>query len=60
MILLPQKPMRKRAFDKRVGYFANDYDVFEEDSQKSDKEIFAVRWRLEPKMQKMQKNKKGN
>jgi hypothetical protein len=49
MILLPQKPMRKRAFDKRVGYFANDYDVFEEDSQKADKEIFAVRWRLEPK-----------
>ncbi|UGS22638.1 zinc-dependent metalloprotease [Flavobacterium channae] len=48
-ILLPENPMRKRAFDKRVGYFANGYDVFEEDSQKADKDIFAVRWRLEPK-----------
>ena len=41
--------MRKRAFDKRVGYFANSYDVFEEDSHKSDTDVFAVRWRLEPK-----------
>ncbi len=49
LLLLPQKPMKKRAFDKRVGYFANKYDVFEEDSHKSDKEVFAVRWRLEPK-----------
>jgi hypothetical protein len=49
MILLPEKPMRKRAFDKRVGYFANEYDVFKEESQKADKEVFAVRWRLEPK-----------
>lgn len=60
MILLPQKPMRKRAFDKRVGYFANDYDVFEEDSQKADKEIFAVRWRLEPKNEEdAEKQKRG-
>ena len=48
-ILLPENPMRKRAFDRRVGYFANGYGVFEEDSQKSEKDIFAVRWRLEPK-----------
>ena len=27
MILLPQKANEKRAFDKRVGYFVNDYDV---------------------------------
>lgn len=60
MILLPNKPMRKRAFDKRVGYFANDYDVFEEDSQKADKEIFAVRWRLEPKnAEDAEKQKRG-
>lgn len=60
MILLPQKPMRKRAFDKRVGYFANDYDVFEEDSQKADKEVFAVRWRLEPKnAEDAEKQKRG-
>ncbi|WP_144891915.1 zinc-dependent metalloprotease [Flavobacterium tiangeerense] len=49
MILLPKKPMRKRVFDARVGYFANEYSVFEEESQKSENKVFAVRWRLEPK-----------
>ncbi|MEY2739731.1 MAG: hypothetical protein RL259_1640, partial [Bacteroidota bacterium] len=59
-ILLPENPMRKRAFDKRVGYFANGYDVFEEDSQKANTEVFAVRWRLEPKNQEdAEKQKRG-
>ena len=59
-ILLPDNPMRKRAFDKRVGYFANGYDVFEEDSQKAETEIFAVRWRLEPKnAEDAEKQKQG-
>jgi hypothetical protein len=59
-ILLPENPMRKRAFDKRVGYFANGYDVFEEDSQKAETEIFAVRWRLEPKNEEdAEKQKRG-
>lgn len=49
MIALPKNPMRKRTFDARVGYFANQYGVFEEESHKSDTEVFAVRWRLEPK-----------
>ncbi len=49
LILLPKVPMRKRFFDQRVGYFANQYAVFGEESQKSDEEVFAVRWRLEPK-----------
>jgi len=60
MILLPENPMRKRAFDKRVGYFANSYDVFEEDSHKSDTDVFAVRWRLEPKSpEDAERQKKG-
>jgi hypothetical protein len=36
----------------------NQYDVFEEESQNL-KRVFAVRWRLEPKMLKMLKNKRG-
>ncbi len=60
MILLPKTPMRKREFDARVGYFANEYGVFEEESQKSDTKVFAVRWRLEPKSDEdAQKQKKG-
>ncbi|WP_353723182.1 zinc-dependent metalloprotease [Dyadobacter sp. 676] len=49
LILLPKVPMKKRIFDSRVGYFANQYAVFGEESQRSDTEVFAVRWRLEPK-----------
>ena len=60
MILLPKTPMRKREFDARVGYFANQYDVFEEESQKADTKVFAVRWRLEPKSEEdAQKQKRG-
>lgn len=60
LILLPKTPMRKRLFDARVGYFANQYSVFEEESQKSDKDVFAVRWRLEPKSKEdAEKQKKG-
>jgi hypothetical protein len=59
-ILLPENPMRKRTFDKRVGYFANGYDVFEEESQKAETDIFAVRWRLEPKnAEDAEKQKRG-
>lgn len=60
MILLPKVPMRQREFDARVGYFANQYSVFEEESQKSDQNVFAVRWRLEPKnAEDAEKQKKG-
>lgn len=50
-VILPKTPMRKRYFDPRVGYFANQYSSFGEESQKSDNEVFAVRWKLEPKNQ---------
>jgi hypothetical protein len=35
----------------------HQYDVFEEESQKSEKEVFAVRWRLNQKMLKMKKKR---
>ena len=49
MILLPSTPMKKRYFDNRVGYFATGYTVFDDNSQRTDDQTFAVRWRLEPK-----------
>ncbi|GAA4456515.1 zinc-dependent metalloprotease [Nibrella saemangeumensis] len=49
MILLPKVPMRKRLFDNRVGFFANGYTVYDDNSQKTERETFVVRWRLEPK-----------
>jgi Met-zincin/Domain of unknown function (DUF5117)/Domain of unknown function (DUF5118) len=59
MILLPKVPARKRLFDPRVGYFATGFTTYGEESQKAETEIFAVRWRLEPKPQDIEKMKRG-
>lgn len=49
MVLLPEKPMRRRFFDPRVGIFPNRYTVFDDASQRAKTETFALRWRLEAK-----------
>lgn len=59
MILLPKVPARKRLFDPRVGYFATGYTVYGEESQKSETEVFAVHWKLEPKPGDVEKMKRG-
>lgn len=58
-ILLPKVPMAKRLYDPRVGYFADDYQVFDDQQQKAEEQIFAVRWRLEPKAEDIEKWKRG-
>ena len=58
-ILLPKTPMKKRMFDPRVGYFADNYTVFTDDQQKVQDDIFITRWRLEPKAEDMDKWKRG-
>lgn len=58
-VLLPKVPMRKRLFDPRVGFFADDYSVFDDNQQKVDNQVFAVRWRLEPRDEDMAKWKSG-
>jgi hypothetical protein len=59
MILLPANPARKRLFDNRVGFFATGYTVYGEESQRVDTEVFAVRWRLEPRPEDVEKMKRG-
>lgn len=59
MILLPSNPAKKRLFDNRVGYFATGYTVYGEESQRTETEVFAVRWRLEPKPGDIEKMKRG-
>lgn len=49
MVLLPKVPMRKRYFDQRVGFFANGITSYGEESKTVENEVFAIRWRLEPK-----------
>ncbi|MBL7719665.1 MAG: zinc-dependent metalloprotease [Flavipsychrobacter sp.] len=58
-ILLPKVPMKKRLFDPRVGYFADDYTVYADDQQKAENEVFIVRWRLEPKDEDVARWKRG-
>ena len=49
MLLLPKKPMQKRLFDNRVGFFANRSTVYDENLAKTERETFVVRWKMEPK-----------
>ena len=58
-ILLPAAPMKKRLFDERVGYFADDYTIYSDDQQKVDNQEFIVRWRLEPRPEDEEKWKHG-
>ncbi|MCX8481226.1 MAG: zinc-dependent metalloprotease [Sediminibacterium sp.] len=59
LILLPKVPMAKRLFDPRVGYFADNYVVFSDDQQKVDDQVFAVRYRLEPTPEDLDKYTRG-
>lgn len=59
LLLLPKKPMARRIFDPRVGYFADNFTVYSDDQQKVEDQTFAVRWRLEPKPEDVEKYKRG-
>ena len=48
-VLLPSKPMRKRIFDPRVGYFGNQMTEYSEQNQQTSNQTYVTRWRLEPK-----------
>ncbi len=58
-ILLPKVPMLKRFYDPRVGFFADDYEMYDDKQQKVDNQVFIVRWRLEPKDEDVEKWKRG-
>lgn len=49
IVLLPKEPMRKRLWDKRVGYFVNDFTLFSDEQHKTRHEQFIARYRLVPK-----------
>ncbi|TDW99281.1 zinc-dependent metalloprotease [Dinghuibacter silviterrae] len=59
MLLLPKVPMKKRLFDPRVGFFADDYTVYTDDQQKVDESTFITRWRLEPKDEDLDRFNRG-
>ncbi len=49
MIMLPEKPMIPRLFDKRVGYFTVNTIDYNSEALKADAKSYIRRWRLEPK-----------
>ncbi len=59
MILLPKKPMKRRYFDERVGWFARKQTDYGSDAQKSKTVSYLDRWRLEVKEEDIEKFKKG-
>jgi hypothetical protein len=58
-IMLPAIPMRKRLFDPRVGYYASEYTVYTDASQKAQTSTFIHHWRLEPREQDLVRWKNG-
>ena len=59
MILLPEKPMERRYFDRRVGWFARGQVDYGLDAQESKTVRYLDRWRLEVKPEDEAKFKAG-
>ncbi len=59
MILLPEEPMKRRYFDRRVGWFARGQVDYGLDAQESKTITFLDRWRLEVKDADIEKFKRG-
>ena len=59
MILLPEKPMKRRYFDERVGWFSRGQTDYGLDVQKSKTVRYLDRWRLEVKDEDLDKFMRG-
>ncbi len=59
LVLLPEKPMKPRYEDPRVGYFSDGYTDYDMNPQGVKQISMISRWRLEPKPEDMEKYKRG-
>jgi hypothetical protein len=59
IVLLPERPMRKRFADRRVGYFTEKYTDYNTNSQGVKVVNYIKRYRLEPKPEDVERYKKG-
>jgi hypothetical protein len=59
LIMLPEKPMKPRYEDNRVGYFSTGYTDFDANPQGVKDISMIARWRLAPKPEDMEKYKRG-
>lgn len=59
MILLPEKPMKRRYFDERVGWFTSSQTDYGLPVQRTKSVTYLDRWRLEVKDEDIEKFKRG-
>lgn len=59
IILLPKKPMKRRYFDRRVGWFTSSQTDYGLAVQRTKSLTYLDRWRLEVKEEDIEKFKKG-
>tara|TARA_X000000950_G_scaffold85922_1_gene108131 strand:+ start:1761 stop:4169 length:2409 start_codon:yes stop_codon:yes gene_type:complete len=59
IILLPKTPMRRRYFDKRVGWITSKQIDYGLDNQEAETLIYLNRWRLDVKDEDINKFKNG-
>ncbi|MDX1328701.1 MAG: DUF5117 domain-containing protein, partial [Arenibacter sp.] len=59
MILLPEEPMKRRAFDSRVGWFTSSQIDYGLNVQESKRVTYLDRWRIEVKEEDIEKFKRG-
>ena len=58
-VMLPEKPMTPRHFDKRVGYFTHGYTEFSDHQQQVQGKSFIARFRLEARPEDVARQKAG-
>lgn len=59
VLLLPKTPAKARLFDERVGYFTRNYTDFDANPQGVKDIEMAVRWKLEPKPEDVERYLRG-
>ena len=58
-VLLPERPMMRRYYDPRVGYFTDGYTSYSDEQQRVEEKRFIARWRLEPRPEDVEKMRRG-
>lgn len=59
IIMLPEKPMRPRLFDSRLGIFTEKKNIFSENKDRTETVRYINRWNLMPKQEDMARYKRG-
>lgn len=55
LVLLPERPMTPRIYDRRIGFFSSGKNIYSSDKDRIDYTKYVHRWRLEPKEEDMER-----